>query len=427
MRMSKQEKKGLEPGLRFSEFRYGPGWEHVHVSDILAVRDERRPPSTDAPLFSLTIENGVTAKSDRYNREFLVADPGKKKYKLVRPMDIVYNPSNLRWGAINYSRLAHPVVVSPIYEVLYVTDKAAAVFDFVARALMRPEQISRFITKGQGTLVERIAVKIEFFLGTLLSVPPNIAEQQKIADCLTSVDELITSQTQKLNALKAHKKGLMQQLFPAEGETVPRLRFANEGDWTVASLPEVVFFQEGPGIMAVDFRSEGVPLVRLAGVSGTAVTLDGCNYLDPEKVGQKWAHFRLELNDLIISTSATFGLTSIVTDAAVGAVFYTGLIRFRPSSGRLDLGYLKAFLGSPHFARQAESAAVGGGIKHFGPTHLKQMEIPVAPLAEQQRIADCLTSIDELITNQAQKVEALNAHKKGLMQQLFPAMDEVDA
>ncbi|MBP9174651.1 MAG: restriction endonuclease subunit S, partial [Rhizobiales bacterium] len=233
----------------------------------------------------------------------------------------------------------------------------------------------------------------------------------------------MAAQARKVDALKTHKKGLMQQLFPREGETQPRLRFSNRVDWAVVALPEVAFFQEGPGIMAVDFHSEGVPLVRLAGVSGPVVTLDGCNYLDPAKVAQKWTHFRLEVNDLLISTSATFGLSSLVTKAAAGAVFYTGLIRFRPSSERLDRGYLKIFLGSPHFGRQVETAAVGGGIKHFGPSHLKQMEIPIPPLDEQQRIAMCLSSLDALITAETQKLEALKIHKKGLMQQLFPNME----
>ncbi len=256
-------------------------------------------------------------------------------------------------------------------------------------------------------------------------IPNSAAEQQKIAECLSSVDELMAAQARKVDALKTHKKGLMQQLFPCEGETEPRLRFSDEGDWTVVGLPEVVFFQEGPGIMAVDFRTEGVPLVRLAGVSGAVVTLDGCNYLDSEKVAQKWSHFRLVVDDLIISTSATFGLSSIVTDAAAGAVFYTGLIRFRSSNKRLDSGYLNTFLGSPNFERQAESAAVGGGIKHFGPSHIKQMEIPLPPLFEQQRIASCLAALDALITAQTQKLEALKTHKKGLMRQLFPSSEAI--
>ena len=250
---------------------------------------------------------------------------------------------------------------------------------------------------------------------------PTPAEQQKIAECLSSVDELMAAQAREVDALKTHKKGRMQQLFPREGESQPRLRFSSAGDWVVAALPEVAFFQEGPGIMAVDFHAEGVPLVRLAGVSGPVVTLDGCNYLNPAKVAKKWAHFRLAVNDLLISTSATFGLSSLVAEAAAGAVFYTGLIRFRPSSGRLDRGYLEIFLGSPHFARQAETVAVGGGIKHFGPSHLKQMEIPIPPLPEQQRIATCLSSLDALITAETQKHEALKTHKRGLMQQLFPS------
>jgi type I restriction enzyme, S subunit len=88
---------------------------------------------------------------------------------------------------------------------------------------------------------------------------------------------------------------------------------------------------------------------------------------------------------------------------------------------------LQAFLGSPHFARQAETAAVGGGIKHFGPTHLKRMEIPIPPLGEQHRIAFCLSSIDALITAETKKLEALEHHKRGLMQHLFPSSGDPEA
>lgn len=277
-----------------------------------------------------------------------------------------------------------------------------------------------------GARHDRMSITNDDFMGLPLPVSQQ-EEQKKVANCLCSLDELITAENQKLDTLKTHKKGLMQQLFPRVGENLPHLRFLREGDWTVSSLPEVVFFQEGPGIMAVDFRNEGVPLVRLAGVGGNNVTLHGCNYLDPEKVAQKWAHFRLELDDLIISTSATFGLTSTVTEVAAGAVFYTGLIRFRPSNERLTLGYLKVFLGSPHFEQQAASAAVGGGIKHFGPTHLKKMEIPIPPLAEQRFIADCMGSIDARIAAETRKIEALKLHKQGLLQKLFPVFDEVSA
>ena len=203
------------PRLRFSEFRDAREWAEVPIATLLTVRNERHAPTDKMPLFSLTIEDGITPKSARYSREFLVADPSNKKYKLVKPRDIVFNPSNLRWGAINYSRLNHSVVVSPIYEVLYATDSSKTCFDFVARALMRPGQITRFIEKGQGTLVERIAVKIEFFLETTLQIPPHYDEQQKIAECLGSLDDLIAAEDLQLEALRQHKRGLIQQLFPS--------------------------------------------------------------------------------------------------------------------------------------------------------------------------------------------------------------------
>jgi type I restriction enzyme S subunit len=204
------------PRLRFPEFRNAGPWEVKRLGDVLDVRNMRRTASPEVPLFSLTIEQGITEKTDRYNREFLVIDRSNKRYKLVLPGDIVYNPANLRWGAIAVSKVPYPIVVSPIYEVLCPKKHISICHDFIGIALILPQQISRFASKGQGTLVERIAVKVEDFLDTLIAIPAQIEEQQKIADCLSSLDELIELQAKKLEALKAHKKGLMQQLFPQE-------------------------------------------------------------------------------------------------------------------------------------------------------------------------------------------------------------------
>lgn len=218
---SQQQKKALmqqlltgkrrlldESGVRFSE-----EWKWHKVSDLLKVRKEKQVPSEDVPLFSLTIEDGITPKSDRYNREFLVKDVKDKKYKLVKPKDIVYNPANLRWGAINYSRINHSVVVSPIYEVLYVADTSATCLEFVAQKLMASDQINRFASMVEGTLVERMAVKIEPFLATKLNMPPTLKEQQKISDIFSVADQEIQSLQQQLYHLKQEKKALMQQLL----------------------------------------------------------------------------------------------------------------------------------------------------------------------------------------------------------------------
>jgi len=418
--MTEENKSALVPRRRFPEFRGAGDWVEMSLGEIGEIITGKTPSTSDDSLWNGDIQ-------------------------FVTPTDI--SEEKYQWSTQRSVAINANAKVLPLHSTMFTCIASIGKMALSVKPCITNQQINTVIpnkdyenefvyysllnivplikgTQANSTLP--IINKTEFSKFTI-PVPRVHDEQQKIADCLSSLDELITAETQKLDALKTHKKGLMQQLFPREGETEPVRRFSTEGDWTVASLPDVVFLQEGPGIMAVDFCGEGVPLVRLAGVAGPTVTLDGCNYLDPEKVAQKWAHFRLELDDLIISTSATFGLSSIVTEVASGAVFYTGLIRFRPSNERLNLGYLKIFLSSPCFARQAESAAVGGGIKHFGPTHLKQMEIPFPPLAEQQRISGCLASLDDLISAQSQKVDALKTHKKGLMQQLFPVLDEVSA
>ena len=409
----------LVPKLRFPEFRGAEPWKVSRFDEVLSPVVRQRPKPAEAYL-------GLGLRSHGKGT-FLkpLEDPAKNSMDQlyeVKAHDLIVNITFAWEGAVAIAQECDEGALVSHRFPTYTFEKGRTAPEFFRYIILGKQFVYNLgVISPGGAGRNRVLSKNDFLkLRVALPMP---AEQQKIAECLSSMDDLMAAQARKVDALKTHKKGLMQQLFPREGETQPRLRFSNRVDWAVVALPEVAFFQEGPGIMAVDFHSEGVPLVRLAGVSGPVVTLDGCNYLDPAKVAQKWTHFRLEVNDLLISTSATFGLSSLVTKAAAGAVFYTGLIRFRPSSERLDRGYLKIFLGSPHFGRQVETAAVGGGIKHFGPSHLKQMEIPIPPLDEQQRIAMCLSSLDALITAETQKLEALKIHKKGLMQQLFPNME----
>ncbi|MCW5237942.1 restriction endonuclease subunit S [Verminephrobacter eiseniae] len=193
--------------------------------------------------------------------------------------------------------------------------------------------------------------------------------------------------------------------------------------WTVVPLTDAAFFQEGPGILAKDFQENGVPLIRLKGVEGDFVTLEGCNFLAPEKVADKWSHFRLERGDLVISTSASFGRVSEVTDEAEGAISYTGLIRFRPKTKEIDAGFLRAFLGSAVFMRQVEAMASGSVIRHFGPMHLKQMALPLPPNDEQRAIGEMATLIAERLRNLRQTNATLEAIAAALFKFWFVDFD----
>ena len=162
--------------------------------------------------------------------------------------------------------------------------------------------------------------------------------------------------------------------------------------WTWAILPEVVLFQEGPGILKKDFRDEGVPLIRISGLKSDKVLLDGCNYLDPVMVENKWKHFKLELGDVILCTSASIGKASIVGPEAVGAIPYTGQIRFKMTKS-LIREYFLYFAKSDTYLNQIDRMKTGNCIQHYGPTHLKEVYIPIPPIEEQERIIKQLSSL----------------------------------
>ena len=429
-----EAKPALVPKLRFPEFRGAEGWLDAPIETLLEVRDERQPPTEKAPLYSLTIEDGVTPKSDRYNREFLVRDAANKKYKLVRPDDIVYNPSNLRWGAINFSRLNHEVVVSPIYEVLFVRDQSKLCFEFVARAVIRDEQIRRFITKAQGTLVERIAVKIEDFLETGLHTPSILAEQQKIAECLSSVDEVIAAQARKLDALKTHKKGLMQQLFPREGETQPRLRFPefqNAGAWEVTTIGDLKpFVTSGSRGWAPFYAEQGELFVRITNMWRDSIHLDltDSKFVQLPSGANEGVRTQLRVNDVLISITADIGIVSYVDESIPSPAYinqHIALVRFdeRELSGKY-VAYFLASERSQQLFRASTDTGTKAGMSLIG---IQKIGLMLPSLPEQHLIATCLSSLDALIAAETQKHAALQRHKRGLMQQLFPSPEAVAA
>lgn len=172
-------------------------------------------------------------------------------------------------------------------------------------------------------------------------------------------------------------------------------------EWQTFRLIDVLDYKEGPGILAKDFHNEGVPLVRLAGVKVGAHILDGCNYLDPEKVASKWSHFRLEEGDTLLSTSASLGEVAVVPADGVGAVPYTGLIRFRPRDERVSGRFVPIALTSRTFKLQIEAMGVGSVMKHFGPMHLRQMELELPPRPVQEAIADVVEALDDKIAANA--------------------------
>ena len=214
---------------------------------------------------------------------------------------------------------------------------------------------------------------------------PPLPEQRRIAAILDQADALRAKRREALAQLDSLTQSIFIEMFGDPG---------NPKRWSLETLPVAADFQEGPGIMAKDFRQAGVPLVRLAGINGTDVSLRGCNFVEPDMFARKWAHFALNEGDILVLTSATFGNPAVVGKEAAGAIFYTGIIRFKPKHSGVDAVYLRHFLASTWFMRQATSLASGAVIKHFGPTHLKQMSIPVPPFHLQRQFSQRAAQVE---------------------------------
>jgi restriction endonuclease S subunit len=253
---------------------------------------------------------------------------------------------------------------------------------------------------------------------TIAIFPAVKDEQKKIADCLTSLDEVIAAQGRKVEALKVSKHGLMQQLFPREGETRPRLRFPEfrkASEWEVKKLSTLIDLVSGMHLSPDQYSSSGdVPY--FTGPSDFTH--------DVERV-TKWA--------VISSNVATEHDTLItVKGSGVGECWYLEMpsvamgrqlmaVRTKASSSQ----FIHQFLLTKR--TRFEDLASGNLIPGLARGDILDMVAPFPKRAEQQRIADCLSSLDTQIAAESNQLVALKTHKQGLMQQLFPAPEAVGA
>lgn len=269
-------------------------------------------------------------------------------------------------------------------------------------------------------------------IGSIKAYPalyPSKPEQQKIADCLSSLDELIAAQARKLDALKTHEKGLMQQLFPREGETQPRLRFPefrDSGEWEEATVG--AYFdpiRNGFVGTATPYytTSEGVRYLQGRNIKQGRIDADNLIFITNEFHNrQRKSH--LKTGDILMVQSGHVGECAVVGPDFDGANCHA-LVILTPSK-RLSSEFFGQYFYAPIGELAIFHITTGNTIKHILASELKTLPIRVPGLAEQQRIADCLTALDTLITTAIQELETLKTHKKGLMQQLFPAAEAVE-
>jgi type I restriction enzyme S subunit len=263
-----------------------------------------------------------------------------------------------------------------------------------------------------GGIPQLTAIKAK--LVTLLY--PKFPEQQKIASCLSSLDELINAHSQKLDALKDYKKGLMQQLFPAEGETVPKLRFKefeNNGEWVEATFGSAATFINGKAYKQEELLDKGKYKVLRV---GNFFTNNNWYYSDLELETDKYC----DNGDLLYAWSASFGPRIWEGDKTIYHYHIWKVVE----NPEIDKSFLFKLLDNETEKMKSQNAN-GFALLHITKGTIENWKCNFPRnKKEQQKIATSLFSIDKLITAQSHKIEALKEHKKGLMQGLFPIINQ---
>ena len=421
--MSNKEKTPLMPKLRFPEFRGSGNWTTEKLGSVASINSEKVG-ITDCIPMSITSGVGLVSQADKFGR--VIAGDSYKNYLLLKPNDFAYNKSatkEYREGFVAlYSGSKLAAVPNSIFTCFRVKGKSPLpkYLNYLFLGNLHGQWLRGFIQVGA-----RAHGSLSINDSDLMALPvplpagdSSVAEQQKIADCLSSLDDLVAAQARKVEALKNHKKGLMQQLFPREGETYPRLRFPEfRGDWEETHLGAICSIQRGK----FSHRPRNDP--RFFGGRYPFIQTG-----DVVKSNGGYVQASQTLNDLGLSVSKFFKppIVLITIAANIGdtglldreACFTDSVAGLIPKQG-VSAAFLElAVRGKKEYLNKIAPAAAQ---KNINNEILGVLPIFIPALREQLRIADCLSSLESHITVAAQELDTLKTHKKGLMQQLFPS------
>jgi len=430
-------KPALVPKLRFPEFREAEGWALEPMGDVYSFKGNNSLSRDKLNYVAGSVKNihygDIHTKFSTHfdiTKEIVpfINDPEEavvRAENLCSDGDMIFADASEDLADIGKSievvRLNGERVVSGLHTILARRVGERIALGFGGHLFKSGWARTQIQKEAQGAKV--LGISPTRLRNLRLPLPHDQAEQQKIAECLSSVAELTTAQARKVDALKTHKKALIQHLFPRDGETRPRLRFPEfqkAGDWEMRELSDFITERN-------EYPKEKVSLFSLTIEDG--VTPKTERYERSFLVNDEAGAYKLVMpNDFAFNPmNLRFGAIGRHSGAEKVAVSkYYNIFTCNES---VDSGFCETYFRSDGMIAFYDDMAIGSLIEkrrvHFAAFLKFSIRFPRLP--EQQRIASCLSSLDALITAETQKHEALKSHKKGLMQQLFPSPEEVEA
>jgi len=423
--MSKKNKQPLVPRLRFPEFRESGVWEIKILNTLAERKTERNKKDNLSRVLTNSAVYGVVDQRDYFKKD-IANQRNLDNYFIIDMGEYVYNPrisATAPVGPISKNKVGKGVM-SPIYTVFKFDNQNNDFYEHYFKTTFWYKYLRNI--SNMGARYDRITISNHDFMNMPLLYPSE-PERQRITDCLSSLDDLITTENEKLEVLKVHKKGLMQKLF------TQKFRFKNKSgnnfpNWDKKRLGDLGDFFGGlTGKTKEDFgigKSEYITYMNVFK-----------NILSNDKILEKVNIKEMEKQNKVIYGDLLFTQSSeTCEEVGMSSVWIS---QNTPYLNSFCMGFRLAnienysvvFMGFLMRSSQIRNQIImlGQGVirVNLASSRLKTIMIPIPQLNEQQKIADCLFSIDELVTLQYQKVEALKIHKKGLMQGLFPSADEV--
>lgn len=394
----------LVPKLRFAEFVDELTWECLPLKKLAKRITQRNTQGADLRALTNSAEHGVVDQREYFDRDIA---RNTDNYFIAETGDYVYNPrksSTAPVGPISRNQIGTGVV-SPLYTVFRFRSEANDFYVHYFRSSHWHGYLRR--VSNSGARHDRMAITNDDLMA--MPIPsPSPREQQKIADSLGNLDNLIAAEVQKLEALRQYKQGLMQQIFPQPGETMPRLRFPEfrEADkWEekkIGDLSEV----KASGDLDVAYFSNFQSMTHLYPVYSNAVENEGL-----------YGYYSLpqyKKNSVTITARGTLGIAFLRNHEFMGI-------------GRLivisDLRNLDPYFLKECWNHLAEIPREVTSIPQLTAIAVRTTVLPIPRPAEQQRIAKCLSSLEDVLAAQARKIDALKRQKQGLLQQLFPSLE----
>tara|TARA_R110002033_G_scaffold114942_1_gene159692 strand:- start:4960 stop:6174 length:1215 start_codon:yes stop_codon:yes gene_type:complete len=400
------------PQIRFPEFVNEKSWNEKsleQISPIIFDGTHQTPiyATEGIPFFS--VENLISGNKNKFIslEDHRIATNKNKPEK----GDILIT----RIGNIGFSKIIDWDYEFSIYVTLAVIKQSKEFNSYYLHSFFQSNYYQKEIRSK--SLLSAVPCKINMneLRKTLVLIPPSLQEQKKIADCLSSLDELITGYEGKLKALQNHKKGMMQNLFPQEGKAVPNYRFPefkNDDAWEVKTLNEVstIVMGSSPKSSFYNENKIGLPLLQ-----GNA---DIKNRLSVPRIYTSEITKECQINDILLGVRAPVGTVAKSNHKACIGRGIAAIRAKEDNSQELLYQWLMSF--EPFW----QNISQGGTFDAVNSDDIRSLLLPLPKPKEQQKIAKCLSSIDELIIDQTNKIEQLKLHKKGLMQGLFPKTEE---